>query len=737
MKPTVSVWQRLNLSVALLAGFCVAAEAGDNGNSINPAAEKWRGWLEFGGIFGTDRTSRGEVSVFAPIAQTPDSLFFLDLKGNYFEQNTQEGNFALGYRRMLDNGFNLGAWLGTDVRSTSLDNTFWQFSGGVEALSHNYDFRANFYLPLTESKAGGGDLTQFALQGNNIFMTGGREVPLGGVDAEAGFRVPLEEFNTTFSAAELRAYGGGYYFDDNEALQPVAGGKARLELRIPDVFEALPGSQLTAGYQFTYDDTRKARHQAGLKLRIPFGGNPDADSDWSDIPALSPQERRMIDGLERDTDIVTTASARENVIDDSTNVALHRVAYASDEASLHAATGQGANTLIIVQGAGAPIDMIAPPPTVGPPAIAPSTVNLQARQTMQGGGSTIRLRGARSGTVAGFTAPGARPTLTSTTGGFSSGVVALASHTHVAGLNIRGGEAGVIGLSSIHNVVIEQNDIQFAEFSAIAFPWDRNRDIKILNNTLSKSGAGVDFSFENENLIIAGNTITDVGFAGIHVWQDNNNVQILDNTIGRVQFRGIFGSYGNTNVTISGNRIFDSGRDAIWLSGWQNGRPIKPGQHVISGNTITGFRVNGIALFENHDNVLISGNTIEGLANSPLEGLDAGIFIDNGNNNIHVAGNTIRGVAGDAVRLGDPNRPSVLHLPNTNVLLADNTLSGIGGDAFRFTAAGHTLLGGSSGNQLLDIQGGLVCSQTVPNSFSGSFSVLDPTALQTFIAGCN
>ncbi|MEX3009437.1 right-handed parallel beta-helix repeat-containing protein [Hoeflea sp. TYP-13] len=754
------------MSVALFAGFCIGAEADENTYHSDPAA-KWHGWLEFGGYYGTDRTSRGEVTVFAPIVQTPDSLFFLDIKGKFFEQNNQEGNFALGYRKMTDSGFNLGAWVGTDIRATSLDNTFWQFSGGVEALSHNYDFRANFYIPLTDPKAGGAGLTQVHLQGNSIFMTGGQEVPLGGADAEAGFRIPLEKLNESFSAVELRAYGGGYYFDSSDANQEVAGGKARLELRVPDVFEALPGSQLTAGYQFTYDDVRQSRHQAGLKLRIPFGEISDADSDRSvQLASLLPQERRMLDGIERDTDIVVTASGRESVIDDATNVALERVAYASDEASLKTAVGMKENTLIIVQDPGANIDITPPVPVPhdGDPNGfgAAGGIELWQRQTLMGGGSTIQLRGAKSGTLAGFTAPGGRPTLTSSPGfaepGLFGGTIAVAPHTHVAGLNLDGGFTGILGARMLcdygvtrgvparcdhrllENVVIEQMDIRNMSWGGITFPYDIHRNIRIFDNKIRNSGGGIDFSFDNQDITIARNTITDVGFAGIYFFQNGNNIDILHNTIERVGFRGIFLSYDNANVTISGNHIVDGGRDAIWLSGWQDGSTGITGRHVITDNTITGFGVNGIGLFKNHDNVLVSGNTIEGRGGTPFQGAGAGVFISHGNKNIDVTQNTIRNVSGDAISVGDMPDPRIRipdpAPPNTNLLIADNTLSGIGGNAFMFVNTGHTLLAGSTGNLLTDAPGGQVCGQNVPNSFTGLLSVTDLGGLQIFTDGC-
>ncbi|MEX3007460.1 right-handed parallel beta-helix repeat-containing protein [Hoeflea sp. TYP-13] len=604
--PRSHAWRRLSLSVALFAGFCIGAEAEENTYHSDPAA-KWHGWLEFGGYYGTDRTSRGEATVFAPIVQTPDSLFFLDIKGKFFEQNNQEGNFALGYRKMTDSGFNLGAWVGTDIRATSLDNTFWQFSGGVEALSHNYDFRANFYIPLTDPKAGGAGLTQVHLQGNSIFMTGGQEVPLGGADAEAGFRIPLEKLNESFSAVELRAYGGGYYFDSSDANQEVAGGKARLELRVPDVFEALPGSQLTAGYQFTYDDVRQSRHQAGLKLRIPFGEISDADSDRSvQLASLLPQERRMLDGIERDTDIVVTASGRESVIDDATNVALDRVAYASDLATLQAAIGQGANTHIIVRGSGTEIDVT----SLG-------GIQLQDSQTIQGGGSIILLRGASSGTVAGFSAPGSRPTLASSDASFRTGVVMMAANTHAAGLKTLGGYAGIFGGSGLNNVVIEQNEVSRTLQNGIQMV-DANTNFAVLGNRLFDIGDdGIDIGDDNSSFVVAGNAVgtapaigpsgpetgSDIGDDGIDIGDYNSFFAVANNVIRNTDDKGVSIADDNSDFVVAQNDIRHTGGRGIWV----DDRNTFVG---IIGNTISHAAHEGIAFDDENNLVLVAGNMV-------------------------------------------------------------------------------------------------------------------------------
>jgi hypothetical protein len=94
---------------------------------------------------------------------------------------------------------------------------FNQLSGGLEALSADFDARVNVYGPVTGPKAGAPGFTTVVLQGNNIFMVGGQEVALHGVDGELGVRIPVEKLHIDPSLIEFRVYGGAYFYDASEA----------------------------------------------------------------------------------------------------------------------------------------------------------------------------------------------------------------------------------------------------------------------------------------------------------------------------------------------------------------------------------------------------------------------------------------------------------------------------------------------------------------------------------------
>ena len=153
----------------------ITPAAADGGGD---SAGKWSPRGEVGGYVGNKNLSRGEVGLFVPLYQNETSLFFADLKGRFFDGDTQEGNFALGYREMLANGWNLGVWTGLDVRRSTFDNVFPQVAGGLEFLHPDLGFRLNGYLPLNSSDTvstttmggGGGGPTMLQLIGQQLFL---------------------------------------------------------------------------------------------------------------------------------------------------------------------------------------------------------------------------------------------------------------------------------------------------------------------------------------------------------------------------------------------------------------------------------------------------------------------------------------------------------------------------------------------------------------------------------------
>ncbi len=534
--------RRVLLGVSALALIlCLDAGASLAGETA-PDHDKFHGWWELGAYYGSDDSSRGEVTIFQPLGQTASSLFFADLRGKFFEEDTQEGNIAVGYRRMLTSGWNLGIWSGLDVRSTDTDNKFWQASGGIEALSERWDFRANGYVPLTGPKTSP-SLAEVSLTGNSIFMIGGEEVPLYGVDGEIGFKVfgghrggGSKDGISYGRHTELRIYGGGFWFDADDALEEIAGPRARIEFRIEDIIASMPGSRLTFEGEFSHDDVRNDKWEFGARLRIPFGGSRDSHTD------LSSQQRRMTEGLERDTDIVTAASEAEPVEDAQTKLDFDRVAYVDAGGSLTTtSTNAGDKSLIVVRG-----DPVAGQQT------------LQGNQTFLGTGSVLQVRGLKTGSVANLLIQGSRPVINQPANALI--VRLLASNVHLAGLNLEGGGGALTSNSGISfnnfltNVLIE--NMQISNTGGRGIVVGGSNEFSILNVSINSANTEGILIQQNNTVSIVGTTID--GGAGVTddgIFISNGNTITMKNSrlVGTFSDDGIDENTGGNTLSGAGN----------------------------------------------------------------------------------------------------------------------------------------------------------------------------------------
>lgn len=537
---------------------------------------KWSAWLEFGGNYSSER-SRTESGLFAPLWQSPNTLLFADIRGKLFEENVTEGNFALGIRHMLPSGWNLGAWAGYDVRRSTTGNVFHQAALGVEALHEMWDFRLNGYLPISDAKSSPGTASVF-LSGNQILMSGGAEVPLYGIDGEVGARVFGDD-----RGSELRLYAGGFWFDHEDTLREVAGPKARAEWRINDVLPTLPGSRLTFEAGIRHDDVRNTDWEVGAKLRIPFGGGVEQTVRTASLTA---QERRMTEAIQRDADIVTAGSGSEAVADALTGAKFDKVAFAVGGGSITTtATNAGGNTLIIAHS---------------------GTFNgdetLQANQTLQGGGSTIAVRGQKSGAVGSFTAPGSRPTIAIAGGG--DNLTFGGGNAHVAGMELVGdpgalGNQRLVFADNVQNVHVTDSLLRDAGTQGVIF---------INGATGTMSGVTIENTFNTgivvttgSSLALRNSSVVDVANgAGISVF--DGSTLIADNIfVADVSSFGI--AVGESVATITNAVVLDTGSHGLGIVG--------SGSVVAMSNSLFGPTIGGDGI-----NIGAAGNTLSGSGNT-------------------------------------------------------------------------------------------------------------------------
>ena len=622
-------------------------------------------------------------------------LLFGQVTAKFFDDSATEGNVALGYRRMMPSGFNLGAWLGADIRRTEIDNTFLQLSGGFEALSKNIDVRINWYGPITEPRSGIAGFAQVHLQGNQIFMTGGDEVGLMGVDGEIGFRLPTEYARLDPKIFELRAYAGGYFFDHSDAMEDVTGVKGRIELRVNDVIAALPGSRLTAEYEVSHDDVRDTRHEVGMRVRIPFGTSRPVRP----LASLTGQQRRMLDGIERDTDIVTVRSKAEAVEDGLTGTAFDRVAFASATSDVTAtSTAAGRNSLVVLNGT-----------VVG-------AQTLQANQTLQSGGSTITVRGRKSRTAVPFTAPGAAGRLT-TPGAVDDSLTLGGSNTHVAGITIVGHGAGGAGDGvsvgdNRSNVILPNMSIYNAGDESVEIEDDNQ--VTVINLTSnSPVENGIDISDDNVVTIIGG-SISNSGEEGIES-SDDNVISITGITITNTNAEdGIFMFSGNS-VTINNVLITGPGNDGIQAN--------VRNTLNISGLTVRNMDY-AVSLFGTAPG---NGNTAT-ITNSTFSNINNDVFYVERNNSLSVTNSVINGAGNDVFFL----------TRDVSLFVSGNSFNGtVADDLFDFNGPNNTVVTGSIANTNNAMVNDLICEANAGGSFTGSISFVNGTVLTDNVAPCN
>lgn len=258
----------------------------------------WQSYLEAYGQTGSENV--GQLQLMAPLGQSERSLLFLDLRGNLGEGKA-EGNWGLAFRHFLTDDCIVGAYGFYDLRRTQNNNNFSQATFGAELLGNRWDARINGYLPENTAKRVD-SLNMAELLNGTIVVLAGEERALPGLDFEVGRF--FGSWQTGKMDVALRGYVGAYHFDrTDDNASAIAGPRAGLELRLFDLDLLGEGSRVTLAGQVQHDSVRGTQGLAMVSLRVPLGIRTGRS-----VPKLSPLERRMVDRIVRDIDVVTTAA---------------------------------------------------------------------------------------------------------------------------------------------------------------------------------------------------------------------------------------------------------------------------------------------------------------------------------------------------------------------------------------------------------------------------------------------
>jgi hypothetical protein len=491
--------------------------------SVAPAAAdpwKWGPSVDFEVKPGTER-SLGEVDLFAPLAQSDDTLLFGNMRARLDDNDSVEGNFGIGVRHMLASGWNIGAFGYYDRRRTDFDNIFNQVTIGFEALGRDFDFRANAYLPVGDTMKGevvsGGGLSVANLVGSTVQVTtsGGTltgEQALHGFDAEIGWRVPLwqEKLDKV-----MRLYAGMFHFD-GDGVEDVTGPRLRAELTMYEVPGLWEGARLTFGAEYQWDDVRGSQAFALARLRIPLQKDAGANNQ-------SMQELRMTERVVRDVDVVTDQRSEElaAIVETATETA--------DGDALAVVTSDSGNGTLTDELSAAGINS-----TV----VASGTFNMtsssdvQDGQTLLGAGS-VDVRTA-TGRTATLTTPGATISVE------NDAILDLGAGSVVSGLTLNlaistpGSFAGVglhnPGATLIGNTISVTSTSGVGGSTGVAISGDNSRvEDNVITVTSIGSGGGdvataIGVALNTAGVTVRGNTLNASGAATNEaVWADGGS----------------------------------------------------------------------------------------------------------------------------------------------------------------------------------------------------------------------
>jgi hypothetical protein len=655
---------------------------------------KWQGSFDALGRAGSE--NGGQVDLFAPLYQNNDTLLFGNAIGALDSDSSDGANFGGGIRHIVDGSYILGAYGYFDWLHSPNSNTFYQVSGGVEAMTADWDFRLNGYLPIAGSKdilnvpavqGSDGMLGDpvVAIQDNEIGLlrqsVGGalgqnglliQEAPLGGVEGEIGYRLPFG--NGLGNNTETRVFLGGYAFW-GDGYPTYAGPRGRLELRVYDLPILGEGSRLTAGGELAWDDPRGVTGEGTLRLRIPlniFGGG--------NHPQLSDLDRRMVDpvpirvlpvyGQRQEVTIAAAGnvplSTFEAVNDDETGREIESIYFASGNGAsgnsgkqgdatdlTDAISRAGGNGLIVLTGSGGNVT---------------GHFGLMEGQILLGGASSLQVTGVTSHVTLTYTPGLARPTIVSNGADINNLVSAISvsghDHAKIQGVDITVNDKS--GPGQIGNTGVYLTDSSS----------DIVRDVKV-------TGGDSGFVIDGETKATSGNlfnNISDTGSTfGMFIFSGDTTGTVSGLNVNGATFDSLAAPVGGIATGFASNT---SGTGAINNSTLTNitvSDTSEGGDFLhMNGVTVTGWTGTGNDT-SNAGGVAFSVQNGSGfqLSNFSVSGYRGGINLLNNGTGNSIDGST-QGIIKDLGALST-NGTSGIAIANTSMTISSISISGVGG----------------------------------------------------------
>lgn len=489
--------------------------------------------------------SAGLTRLGLPISWGENSLIFVDVGAMATGAPTAQASIGIGFRRVQDADVIAGTYAFLDRGISSTGHSWDRLTLGYELISPSFDLHMNGYFA---DRAGKLIKTEHAdailVSGTDLLFEEADlntyESALTGFDIELGRQVLA-------SGSPTRAFVGAYAYHAN--TQPhIVGVRMGIEAQAELQWQTFPGATLTAKLEGQHDATRGTQGHVGFELRFPFGSGSESSDTSPSSPLLQPVRREM--------DIVTQVGQPQREVVQTT-AALHpitrepieRVWVVSADGNgdgtfdapadiEHAKANAGSHDLIVILGDSGPIDT------------GLNGFVMQRGQIVTGAGTPLIFLSS-SGREADITFDGTPGRLTNS--GPGQPILTLADYGSVIGLTFEGADGTAIYGHEVNGIV------------------------RVRGNTITDvGGAGVDITVGTDSssplhLLVEGNVITNVGADGIKVVSPVHasvgSLEISHNVIANTQDTGVFINVLHADLSslhITHNSITNTGSTGIY-----------------------------------------------------------------------------------------------------------------------------------------------------------------------------
>ena len=181
----------LLLLLQLLLGVGGSAYGRDSVSQFDWSQHEPKWHATVNGAFKAGQSRRvTQLGFTMPVAQTADTLMFVDFRGRADDLDNDEFNAGLVLRTMSASDWIFGAYGFFDRTDSSQGNVFEQGTFGFEMLNECWDFRVNTYLPELSGQDVGPapGFGTIALSGNQFVINSQRMIERAyrGIDYEVG-----------------------------------------------------------------------------------------------------------------------------------------------------------------------------------------------------------------------------------------------------------------------------------------------------------------------------------------------------------------------------------------------------------------------------------------------------------------------------------------------------------------------------------------------------------------------